>query len=189
MGFSASRRKGSAVSYSGGMDMERDDNLKSEDRELLPWSHRLGVPGRAVVTLLAGAAVGVVGTLAHRMGASANIPYGLVLAFAVLGLSTWCARSRMGAVGLALHLIASSMVVWQLAAAGPGGDVLTPIGFSVPMPFFSQWAGQIWLWGVIILQVVMLVLPRRWFRMTPRRPQPVQDSVEATDSGETGDIA
>ena len=42
------------------------------DRRLLPWSHRLPVWARFLVDLLAGAVVGVIGTMAHRMGASAN---------------------------------------------------------------------------------------------------------------------
>ncbi len=45
--------------------------------------------------LLAGAVVGVIGTMAHRMGASANIPYGLVIAYPLVIISTWWARSRM----------------------------------------------------------------------------------------------
>ena len=60
---------------------------------------------RGLVTVVAGILCGIVGTFAHRMGASANIPYGLVLAFLILGISAWCARSRLDVVGLALHLM------------------------------------------------------------------------------------
>lgn len=172
------------LTYSAAADdgaKETIDLGEPQDRSLLPWSHRQSVWVKVLVTLAAGAAVGAVGTLAHRMGAASNIPYGLVLAFLILILSTWCARSRMGISGLAWHLIASSLVVWQLAGRGPGGDVITPIGFSVPMPFFSQWAGQIWLWGVIVVQVAMLLMPRRWFQMPPRRPQPVPEPVAQSE--------
>ena len=31
------------------------------------------------------------------------------------------------------------------------------------MPFFSQHAGYIWLYGLILVQVVLLILPARWF--------------------------
>ena len=94
------------------------------DRRLLPWSHRLPVWARFLVDLLAGAVVGVIGTMAHRMGASANIPYGLVIAYALVIISTWSARSRDGVSGLALHLISSSLVVWTVMAGyGPDGDV------------------------------------------------------------------
>ena len=76
--------------------------------DLRPWSHRQNVLVKVLITIAAGVASAFVGTFAHRMGAELNIPYGLVLAFLIIGLSTWCARSRMGVVGLALHLIASS---------------------------------------------------------------------------------
>lgn len=134
----------------------------------MPWSHRQNVFVQVSVTVLAGAGSGFVGTLAHRMGASANIPYGLVLAFVILGLSAWCARARLGTSGLALHLIASSIVAWGLAIGGSTGDVLVPVGFASTMPFFSQHAGYIWLYGLIAVQVILLVLPRAWFVIPPR---------------------
>ncbi len=140
----------------------------SDDRSLLPWSHRRSYVVRVLITILAGVASGVVGTMAHRMGAAQNIPYGLLLAFVILGLSTWCARARCGVIGIGFHLIASSAAVWYMAAYGPGGDVLVPVGFSVDMPFFVENAGTIWMWSVILIQVAMLVLPRKWFTVPPR---------------------
>ena len=136
----------------------------------MPWSHRFSPVGRALVSLAAGAGVGLVGTLAHRMGASANVPYGLVLAFAVTALSTYAARARQGVAGLAWHLIASSGVAWAIALfGGVGGDVLVVAGFgSAEVPFFSEHAGYIWLYGVVLVQVAMLALPPRWFLIPPR---------------------
>ncbi|KFI97775.1 alcohol dehydrogenase [Bifidobacterium stellenboschense] len=136
------------------------------DSDERPWSHRFGPLGRTAVTLLAGAGAAFVGTLAHRMGAAVNIPYGLLLAFLIVALSTYCARARQGVTGLALHLIVSSAVAWGLALfGGPGGDTLVVAGFSTPTTFFSQHAGYIWLYGVILIQVAMLVLPASWFRI------------------------
>ena len=123
--------------------------------ELRPWSYRQNALVKSLITIAAGVASAFVGTFAHRMGAELNIPYGLVLAFLLIGLSTWCARSRMGAVGLALHLIASSLTAW--------GKALIVAGFQGDMPFFSQHAGYIWLYGLILVQVVLLILPARWF--------------------------
>lgn len=129
----------------------------------LPWSHRLNPVFGILVTALAGIASGVVGTFAHRMGASANMPYGLILAFVLIALSTWCARSRLGVAGLAVHLITSSGVIWMIAAQGTG-DALTPIGFSGgAIPYFSQHVGYIWLIGCIVIQLLMLPMPDRWF--------------------------
>lgn len=142
----------------------------------MPWSHRQNVFVQVSVTVLAGAGVGFIGTLAHRMGASTNIPYGLVLAFVILGLSAWCVRARLGVSGLALHLIASSILAWGLAIGGASGDVLVPVGFTSAMPFFSQHAGYIWLYGLIVVQVILFVLPRAWFVIPPRIDE-VSDSL------------
>ena len=114
--------------------------------ELRPWSYRQNALVKSLITIAAGVASAFVGTFAHRMGAELNIPYGLVLAFLLIGLSTWCARSRMGAVGLALHLIASSLTAWGMALTTTSGKALIVAGFQGDMPFFSQHAGYIWLY-------------------------------------------
>ena len=114
------------------------------DAQLMPWSYRLPIWGRFLVDLVSGIIVGVVGTMAHRMGASMNIPYGLAIAYLMVIISTWSARSRDGVSGLALHLIGSSLVVWTVMSGyGPGGDAMIPVGFGGddPMPFFSEQAG------------------------------------------------
>lgn len=139
-----------------------------QDRSLLPWSHRQPYAVRILITVVAGFAVGIVGTLAHRMGVDRNIPYGLFIALLLLGASTWCARARSGAVGVGFHLIASSAAVWMLSGYGPGGDVLIPMGFGGVVPWFCEHAGAIWLYGVIVLQIVILVMPVRWFVVPPR---------------------
>lgn len=144
---------------------------QDESRALLPWSHRLPIWARFLIDLCAGAAVGVIGTMAHRMGASSNVPYGLALAYLIVVLSTWCARSRDGISGLALHLIGSSLMVWSVMSGyGPGGDVLIPVGFGSDsaVPFFSEYAGYFWLYGIVVIPVLMLVMPRRWFVTPPR---------------------
>lgn len=148
------------------MSMTQDN-----DRRLLPWSYRQPMPVRLLIDVLSGAAIGAVGTMAHRMGASMNIPYGLALAFLIVILSTWCARSRDGVVGLALHLISSSLVVWTVMAGyGPGGDALIPVGFGsdANMSFFSDHAGYFWLYGIVLIPCIMLLLPKRWFVVQPR---------------------
>ncbi|MBM6698991.1 alcohol dehydrogenase [Bifidobacterium pullorum subsp. saeculare] len=138
----------------------------------MPWSHRLPLPARLLVSAAAGVAVGAIGSVAHRFGAAQNIPVGLLLAFLLLGLSSWCARSRSDVTGLAVHLITSSFVVWQMARPGPGGDILMPAGFSGQVPFFSEHASLIWLYGGIVLQLAMVFLPAAWFRVPPRKAKP-----------------
>ena len=115
----------STAPASGGMSISilKRMTVKS-NTDLRPWSHRQNVLVKVSITIAAGVASAFVGTFAHRMGAELNIPYGLVLAFLIIGLSTWCARSRMGVVGLALHLIASSLTVWGMALTTTSGKAL-----------------------------------------------------------------
>ncbi|QOL34365.1 alcohol dehydrogenase [Bifidobacterium lemurum] len=140
----------------------------ASENALLPWSHRQNAAVRIAVTLLAGAGSALIGTLAHRMGASSNIPYGLALAFAVMGLSAWCARARLDVSGLALHLIASSATAWGVALSTTSSNALIVIRFSAELPFFSEHAGNIWLYGLIAIQVAMALMPDRWFVVPPR---------------------
>lgn len=58
----------------------------------------------------------------------------------------------MGAVGLALHLIASSLTAWGMALTTTSGKALIVAGFQGDMPFFSQHAGYIWLYGLILVK-------------------------------------
>ncbi|RBP98302.1 alcohol dehydrogenase [Bifidobacterium aemilianum] len=151
----------------------------------LPWSHRLTPAVRLLVCLLAGMGVALIGTFAHRMGASRNLPYGWVLALVIVGLSAWCARSRSGVIGLGLHLISSSAALWLLAISGRGGEVLIPIGFggSAPIPYWSQHVGYFWLFGLVVVQLLVLVLPSRCFNMTPST-QAAATGGEGAEQGE-----
>ncbi|MCH9274786.1 alcohol dehydrogenase [Bifidobacterium amazonense] len=164
------------------MTSTRNDRMR-------PWSHELNAPLRVLVTAAAGVAAALVGTFAHRMGASMNIPYGLVLAFAILGMSAWCARSRGGVTDLAVHLIVSSATAWLIAAGSAGGDVLTPAGFNTDtLPYFSQHAGYIWLLGGIVVQVALLMMPPKWFRIDAepdKRMRTVANGVQDTTVDES----
>ncbi|MFC5222960.1 alcohol dehydrogenase [Bifidobacterium leontopitheci] len=151
---------------------KNDADTRQADDAARPWSHRLNPALAILVTALAGIASGLIGTFAHRMGASANIPYGLLLAFVLLALSTWCARARLGVAGLAVHLITSSGVVWMIATQGTG-DALTPIGFSGgSIPYWSQHVGYAWLIGCIVIQLLMLPMPARWFTIPAASAKP-----------------
>ena len=147
---------------------------------LQPWSHRQPFAIRILITIASGFAVGLIGTAAHRMGAAQNIPYGLVLAFALVIVSTWCARARSNAIGQGFHLLASSAAVWMLTGYGPGGDAMVPVGFSVAVPYFCEHAGVIWMLGVIVIQMIMLFLPARWF-MVPGRLVPEPETADAAE--------
>lgn len=162
---------------------------QSDDRSILPWSHRLSPVLRGLVTVVAGILCGIVGTFAHRMGASANIPYGLVLAFLILGISAWCARSRLDVVGLALHLIASSGTIWLIAVQSTD-DALTPVGFSgSSVPFFPQRVGYLWLIGCIVVQLMLMFLPARWFAITPKTDGKTDDKTDDKNSQQPSQLS
>lgn len=133
----------------------------------LPWSYRQRPWLRYLIDMVSGAAFGIVGTFAHRMGAAQNIPYGLVLALLLVALGAWSARSRDGVAGFALYFIASTTVLYFLALRS--GDVLIAAGFaSDSLPFWSQHVGYSWLFGVVVVQLLLFVFPRRCFNMPKR---------------------
>ncbi|MFT8649752.1 MAG: hypothetical protein ABF792_04785 [Bifidobacterium psychraerophilum] len=146
----------------------------------LPFSYQLGVPGRLFIAIISGFLAAAVAGPAHRMGAASNIPYGLVLALLLVGLSAWAARSRSGVLGAGFHLLSSSAMAWLMAFPGPGGDVLVPVGGKgVFLSFFGLHAGYIWLFGVIVVQLVMLVFPQRWYQVHTVKRQADDTAADA----------
>lgn len=141
----------------------------SDGRSLLPWSFRLPAAGRLMVTALSAVLAALIGAVAHRMGVQWGIPYGLVLSFLLLGVSTWLARARDGGIGVGLHLLVSGMMTVAITEMATGDRALIIFGYNTDTyPFLVQKAGIVWLLGMVAVQVVMLVLPRRWFRVPPR---------------------
>lgn len=138
-----------------------------------------------LVTVVAAAVAGLIGTVLHRSGADINVPWGLVAAFALVFFSTWLARRRSGAIGVGFHLIVCSAVVWWLAVTmGPAGDVLVPIASKAFVTFFSQQAGYIWLFGSIAVQLIVLFFPKRFFLPVPKPVAEESISVEEAQSDE-----
>ena len=151
--------------HTGGMP-DIPDTSVGRDR---PWSQTLAAPIRYLITILSAVAVGFIGTFAHRMGASSNMPYGLILALAIVTMSAWCARSRDGVVALSIHLIVSSLVVWGMALTGSESGATAPVGFTgSDLPYFSQHVGYMWLFGMVIVQVALVMVPRRFFNASGR---------------------
>lgn len=146
-----------------------------------PWSHNLPIWGRYAVTLLSAILCGLIGTFSHRVGAVSNIPIGLIVALLLITLSAWCARSRTAMLGLLAHTVFSSAVAWILALRLIGTAVIVPVGFSGQLPWLSQHAGYIWLYGVILIQLIMLILPSRWFVIKPSVSLSAQSEKSAFD--------
>ncbi|MDF7641154.1 alcohol dehydrogenase [Bifidobacterium sp. ESL0784] len=147
----------------------------------LPWSYQYNAWIRALICIVTGIAAGVCGTLVHRLGAQYNVPIGLILALLIIGISAWSARARSGVVGLGLHLIASSGVIAVASITATSGDILLPMGFySSRIPFFSQNAFWFWFFGMIVIQFVMVFLPRSLFVI----PAPKKASVGRRDAAQ-----
>ncbi|WEV73524.1 alcohol dehydrogenase [Bifidobacterium sp. ESL0798] len=155
----------------------------------LPWSYQYNAWIRALICIVTGIAAGVCGTLVHRLGAQYNVPIGLILALLIIGISAWSARARSGVVGLGLHLIASSGVIAVASITATSGDILLPMGFySSNIPFFSQNAFWFWFFGMIVIQFVMVFLPRSWFIIPAPKKRLVSHCNAAVD-GTSDEVA
>ncbi|WP_277208986.1 DUF6113 family protein [Isoptericola croceus] len=108
--------------------------------------------GRAVLALLLGAAVGVIGTVAHR-AQWAGLPTGLVLALMLTLSAAVLCRAWSGTLTLLTCGAGWLVAVQVLAATGPGGDVLVP----------AQDVGYVWTYGGLVLVAAAAFLPRSWF--------------------------
>ena len=154
------------------------------DPQRLPWSYRHGIVLALVVTVLSAVITAFVGTLLHRRGLRHDFPIGLILAFVLIGLSAWSARARSGTWGLVVHFMVSMGVLMHLAGSNSGRAYLMPVGTSL----FPTWIGQnvsyVWLLGAVIVQLVVMFFPHRWFVIEPRE-DPAVDSVVDDD----GDVA
>ncbi|WP_181414884.1 alcohol dehydrogenase [Bifidobacterium asteroides] len=126
-------------------------------------------PFRCLLGLPIGLAVGVLGTLVQRSGAAQGLPWGMALAYLLVALAAWWVRSDSGTMGLALHLVASTVVVWLLSMRGPGGDVLMPYA-NFPT-FFAKYAVFLWMGGLVLIQTLAICLPASWFADGPLRRQ------------------
>ncbi|PWG60387.1 alcohol dehydrogenase [Bifidobacterium catulorum] len=129
--------------------------------------------GRLLACVATGFVVGLVGSATHRMGVPWNIPYGLVLSLALMGVSAWSARTRAGGLGVGFHLIASGSAAMLVASHASNSRALIIFGYlSDAYSPIMQKAGIIWLLGMVAVQVLMLVLPSAWFHVPPRRHHP-----------------
>ena len=126
-------------------------------------------PFRCLLGLPIGLAVGVLGTLVQRSGAAQGLPWGMILAYLLVALASWWVRCDSGTMGLALHLVTSTVTVWLLSMRGPGGDVLMPYAnFST---FFAKYAVFFWMGGLVLIQTLAICLPTSWFADGPLRRQ------------------
>lgn len=141
-------------------------------------------PSRYLLALVIGVLVGTLGTLVQRSGAAAGIPWGMALAYLLVALVSWWVRNDSGTLGLSLHLVASTMVVWALSMRGPGGDVLMP--YADFPSFFAKYAVFLWMGGLVLIQFLALCLPRTWFDDGIIREWPVSEPGEEAGQDRDG---
>lgn len=155
------------------------------DAQRLPWSYRHGIVLALVVTVLSAVITAFVGTLLHRLGLRHDFPIGLILALVLIGLSAWSARARSGTWGLVVHFMVSMGVLMHLAGSNSGRAYLMPVGTSL----FPTWIGQnvsyVWLLGAVIVQLVVMFFPHRWFVIEPREDSAVDSAAD--DGDDDGD--
>lgn len=150
------------------MDMDRENKNSSESPTRRRARGSASVAGRSVISpiryLLAfilGLCVGILGTLVQRSGAAAGIPYGMLMAYLLVALASWWVRNDSGSLGLSLHLVSSTVMVWILSMRGPGGDVLMP--YADFPSFFAKYAAFLWMGGLVLIQFIAICLPESWF--------------------------
>lgn len=104
------------------------------------------------------------GTMLARDGVDGPFPWGLLISLFLVFIVSLLARRDKKTIGVGLGLVLSSAVAWILALSpGAGGSILVPIASPAFTTFFSASAGYIWLFGMIAVQVVAALLPKKWF--------------------------
>lgn len=127
-----------------------------------------GQIGRAVLAwvriALFAAAAAFIGTVISRDGVDGPFPWGLLVSLLLVFLTSILARRARGIAGVGAGLAFSSALAWILALfEGAGGSILVPASSSAFTTFFSASAGYIWLFGMIAVQIVAALLPKKWF--------------------------
>lgn len=106
----------------------------------------------------------LLGTMISRDGADGPFPWGLLISLLLIFIVSLLARRDKKIAGVGVCLVFSSALAWILALfPGAGGSILVPIASPAFTTFFSASAGYIWLFGLIVVQVITALLPRKWF--------------------------
>lgn len=104
------------------------------------------------------------GTMISRDGVDGPFPWGLLVSLILVFVVSLLARRDKKISGIGVSLALSSSAAWILAISpGSGGSILVPISSSAFTTFFSANAGYIWLFGMIAVQVIAALLPKKWF--------------------------
>lgn len=152
-GPAATHVAGSAATT--GPDPDRCGTSRPGDRP------RGGVLGRLVdaggatgvaVALVAGAVMGMLGTVVHRYELG-GWPVGVALGLLGVLAAAVAARAIAGGGGLLLAVLAVVVITQAMAFLRPGGDVLVT----------NEVISYVWLFGAPLMCIAAAFLPARWF--------------------------
>ena len=141
----------SSTAHVGRSGLARGD----DERPARPRASRLAPSGGAtgaVVAVLAGIVMAMLGTVVHRY-AIEGWPVGLVLGLAGVLSAAIAARAIAGSGGLLLTVLAVVVMTQAMAFLRPGGDVLVT----------NEAVSYVWLFGAPLVCLAAAFLPRRWF--------------------------
>ena len=119
-------------------------------------ARRRGAIGRALLAVVLGLVMGVLGTAAHRT-TWLDLPVGIILALALTLSTAVLCRAWSGLGGMLAAGGGWLVAVQVLSLSGPGGDVLVP----------AEAVGMAWSYGGLAVFVVAAFLPRSWFTDPP----------------------
>ena len=57
------------------------------------------------------------------------------------------------------------------------------------MPYFSQRVGYLWLIGCIVVQLMLMFLPARWFAITPKTDGKTDDKTDDKNSQQPSQLS
>lgn len=137
------------------------------------------------MTIVSALVIGVVGTFTYRLGAAYSIPYGLFASLLVAGILSFLAGVRGNIWHEFLHAAISTVVVWGLASQGTSTSALVVVGGSAFTTYWSVHAGYFWLYGIILVHVIVVFFPYKWldaFRDT--RDNSARTSTASHDNSE-----
>jgi hypothetical protein len=113
-----------------------------------------------VCICVGGLLVALLGSLLYRSGSSSGIPWGLLGAFFLTFLYACICRRKRGALGVALGILVTSLIVWAVAThPGPGQDILIPGSSPAFMTWMSKTVSYWWLIGVSVVQLFAFCVP------------------------------
>lgn len=115
-----------------------------------------------ITTIAFAIVVAVVGTFAYRLGVAYNIPYGLFLTLLAVGMSSFMAGVRGNIWHIFAHGAVSIGITWAMALSSTSTSTVVALGGSSLITYWSQHCSLYWLYGIIVVHLVVMFLPARW---------------------------